>query len=45
MKKLVKGDMAPEFKLEDQDGRKVGSCDYPGRKILLFFYPKAGSSG
>jgi peroxiredoxin Q/BCP len=43
--KLNKGDKAPEFQLSDQDNRTVRLSDFQGRKLLLFFYPKAGTSG
>jgi len=36
---------APDFNLSDQDGKKVSLSDFKGRKVLLFFYPKAGTSG
>jgi peroxiredoxin Q/BCP len=38
-------DGAPHFELLDQDEKKVSLSDFKGRKILLFFYPKAGTSG
>ena len=38
-------DRAPNFELLDQDEKKVSLSDFKGRKILLFFYPKAGTSG
>lgn len=38
-------DRAPDFKLLNQDGKKVSLSDLRGRKVLLFFYPKAGTSG
>jgi peroxiredoxin Q/BCP len=38
-------DRAPDFGLSDQDGKKVSLSDFKGRKVLLFFYPKAGTSG
>ena len=38
-------DKAPDFNLSDQDGKKVSLSDFKGRKVLLFFYPKAGTSG
>ncbi len=39
------GDMAPDFKLRNQRGETVKLSDYRGRKVLLFAYPKAGTSG
>ena len=38
-------DKAPDFNLPDPDGKKVSLSDFKGRKVLLFFYPKAGTSG
>jgi len=38
-------DKVPNFELLDQDEKKVSLSDFKGRKILLFFYPKAGTSG
>jgi peroxiredoxin Q/BCP len=37
--------MAPDFELEDQNGNKVRLADYRGRKVLLYFYPKADTPG
>ncbi len=45
MAKLKAGDKAPDFQLEDQDGKKVKLGDFKGRKLLLYFYPKADTSG
>lgn len=39
------GDMAPDFELLNQHGKPVKLSDYRGRKVLLFAYPKAGTSG
>jgi peroxiredoxin Q/BCP len=38
-------DKAPDFELSDQNGKKVSLSDFRGRKVLLYFYPKAGTSG
>jgi len=43
--KLKPMDMAPDFELPDQNGKKVSLSEFRGRKVLLFFYPKAGTSG
>ncbi|MBN1547053.1 MAG: redoxin domain-containing protein [Syntrophaceae bacterium] len=45
MKKLIVGDPAPDFHLPDQDEKGINLEDYRGVKVLLFFYPKAGTSG
>ncbi len=45
MSPLQPGDQAPGFELPDQDEKMVSLRDLAGRKILLFFYPKANTSG
>ena len=45
MAALKKGDRAPGFALADQAGKTVKLGDFKGRKLLLYFYPKAGTSG
>jgi peroxiredoxin Q/BCP len=45
MTKLRKGDRAPSFTLIDQHGNKVGLREFKGRKLLVYFYPKAMTSG
>ncbi len=45
MDKLMKGDVAPDFSLKDQNGSMVNLSDFKGRKVLLFFYPRALTSG
>jgi thioredoxin-dependent peroxiredoxin len=45
MAMLKKGDQAPGFILADQFGKTVTKDDFKGRKLLLYFYPKAGTSG
>lgn len=42
---LEPGDRAPAFTLVDQHGGKVKLTDHKGRKVLVFFYPKALTSG
>ena len=39
------GDSAPDFELSNQDGETVKLSDYRGKKVLLFAYPKANTSG
>ncbi len=39
------GEKAPDFALPNQDGRIVHLSDFRGKKVLLFAYPKAGTSG
>jgi peroxiredoxin Q/BCP len=45
MPKLKNGDKAPDFGLEDQDGNMVKLTDYRGKKLLVYFYPKADTPG
>ncbi len=45
MKALEGGDKAPDFTAEDQDGNKISLKDYKGKKLVLFFYPKASTPG
>ena len=39
------GDRAPAFHLADQNGEKVRLSSFQGRKVLVFFYPKASTPG
>ena len=39
------GDKAPDFNCEDQDGNMIQLADYKGKKLVLFFYPKASTPG
>ena len=39
------GDRIPEVLGIDQDGREIKSSDYKGKKIVLYSYPKANTSG
>jgi peroxiredoxin Q/BCP len=39
------GDVAPDFELLDSDEKPVKLSDFRGQRIILFFYPKAGTSG
>lgn len=38
--KLKAGDKAPAFKGVDQDGKKISSTEYKGKKIIFYFYPQ-----
>jgi peroxiredoxin Q/BCP len=42
---LKSGDKAPAFTLLDQGGDKVKLSDFKGRKVLVYFYPKADTPG
>jgi thioredoxin-dependent peroxiredoxin len=45
MARLNPGDDAPEFKLSDQQDRKISLQDFRGQKLLVYFYPKADTPG
>lgn len=45
MAELKVADKAPSFSLEDQNGKMVSLADFKGRKLLLYFYPKADTPG
>ena len=45
MTTLKKGDQAPEFSGVDQDGKSHQLSDYTGKKLVVFFYPKASTPG
>jgi len=42
---LSAGDKAPSFTLPDQHGEKVKLSDLKGQTVVLYFYPKADTSG
>ncbi len=42
---LQAGDQAPDFEVQDQLGGRVRLSDLQGRKVLLWFYPKADTPG
>lgn len=45
MKTLKIGDTVPEFSAKDQDGNTIHLSDYKGKKLIVFFYPKASTPG
>lgn len=45
MTHLNKGDKAPNFSGFDQDGLQHSLNDYKGKKLVVFFYPKANTPG
>jgi peroxiredoxin Q/BCP len=45
MTTLQAGDPAPGFTALDQNGNDVDRTDFKGRKLFVFFYPKANTSG
>jgi peroxiredoxin Q/BCP len=44
-KDLTVGSKAPAFILPDDKGRSISLADYKGRKLVLYFYPRADTPG
>ena len=42
---LEKGTKAPDFTLNDKDGKEVSLSDFRGKKVVLYFYPKDNTPG
>ncbi len=45
MTTLKIGDTAPDFACKDENGNLIQLSDYKGKKLVLFFYPKASTPG
>lgn len=45
MEFLAAGNPAPQFELPDQDDNIVKLSDFAGKKVLVYFYPKAMTPG
>jgi len=45
MTTLKIGDQAPGFESTDQNGKQINLKDFKGKKVVLFFYPKASTPG
>nr|WP_321235477.1 thioredoxin-dependent thiol peroxidase [uncultured Psychroserpens sp.] len=43
MQTLKAGDKVPNFTVNDQDGNSISLSDYKGKKLVVFFYPKANT--
>ncbi|HXJ16568.1 MAG TPA: redoxin domain-containing protein, partial [Candidatus Polarisedimenticolia bacterium] len=42
---LKEGDKAPNFRVQADDGRTVSLADFRGQNLILYFYPKASTTG
>jgi len=42
---IEEGRAAPEFALEDSDGKRVSIGDYRGRYVVVYFYPRDDTPG
>ena len=45
MNTLKVGDKAPDFSAKDEQGNTVSLSEYKGKKLIVFFYPKANTPG
>lgn len=45
MKHLKIGDQAPDFEVENQDGKKITRDQFAGKKLVIYFYPKDMTPG
>ncbi len=45
MPTLAPGDRAPAFTLKDQHGKAMKLSGFKGRKVVVYFYPKADTPG
>ncbi len=45
MNTLKAGDKVPDFSAKDQDGNTISLSDYLGKKLIVFFYPRANTPG
>jgi peroxiredoxin Q/BCP len=43
--RLTPGDTAPDFTLPDADGNEVALSAHRGRKVIVYFYPRALTPG
>ena len=42
---LKVGDKAPEFTLTSDEGNEITLKDFRGKRVLLYFFPKASTPG
>ncbi|MFI1771300.1 thioredoxin-dependent thiol peroxidase [Thalassobellus citreus] len=45
MKTLKEGDVVPSFSAKDEQGNTISLSDFKGKKLVVFFYPKASTPG
>jgi len=45
MPRIAEGRKAPDFRLEDAEGRRVALADFKGKNVVVYFYPKDDTPG
>ncbi len=45
MTQLKEGELAPEFRLPDQNAKETALAALRGKPVVLYFFPKAGTPG
>jgi peroxiredoxin Q/BCP len=43
--KIAEGKKAPDFTLEDANGKRVSLADFKGKDVIVYFYPKDDTPG
>ncbi|WP_144791960.1 thioredoxin-dependent thiol peroxidase [Kocuria palustris] len=43
--RLIEGEQAPDFTLQDSQGKEVSLSDLRGTRTIVYFYPKAATPG
>ena len=44
-KMLQAGSLAPDFRVLDHEGKERSLADFAGKRVVLWFYPKADTPG
>jgi peroxiredoxin Q/BCP len=42
---LEVGNKAPDFEVRDLEGQRISLADFAGKRVILWFYPKADTPG
>jgi thioredoxin-dependent peroxiredoxin len=42
---LKVGDKAPDFRLKTDEGKELSLTDFKGKRVVLYFFPKANTPG
>ena len=42
---LKPGEKAPDFRLQSDEGTEIALKDFKGKRVVLFFFPKANTPG